>query len=318
MRPSRIDLGLHPAPIELDDGLPILEVVDIFRALQVFELREVYLVDRGFVEKIVDDFSLSVICVEALSKGEHVQGIAFEIAKLRVEVRPRQILGSVAVRSRLFLTRRQCLLRRFLLVGLMICQLKKLSILAESKISPGRPAFLAGFIQKFANSQIQDQSFHGVFVHEVHRNLQEMTQVVGNLFFIDAKFLVDLRKIEVINLRTLGVSDYSAFFVDFIGIACKLRKNSAIPHHIYFSLVGRDKEFPQNFRVKYGLVFASVEHALNGTNNLVSELPQESVPLDLNGLKLLCGPRTSIYNIKRRLLLARNPLGPVFNGFRLT
>ena len=145
-----------------------------------------------------------------------------------------------------------------------------------------------------------------------------MTQVVRNLFFIDAKFLVDLRKIEVVNLRTLGVSDHSAFLVDFIGSASKLRKYSAILHHIYFSLVGRNKEFPQNFRVEYGFVFSSVEHALNGTNNLVSELPQESVPLDLNSLKLLCGPRTSIYNIKRRLLLARNPQGPVFNRFRLT
>ena len=101
--PLGVDLCFHPAAVEVDDGLPVLELAESFRGLQVPELRQVNLVDGGLVEKVIDDLSLPVVGVETLPEREHVEGVALEVAELGVEVGPRQVFGGVTGLSSSFL-----------------------------------------------------------------------------------------------------------------------------------------------------------------------------------------------------------------------
>lgn len=70
--PLGVDLGLHPAAVEVNDGLTILELAGTFGSLHMPELRQVDLVDGGLVEKVVDDLPLAVVRVQALSQREDV------------------------------------------------------------------------------------------------------------------------------------------------------------------------------------------------------------------------------------------------------
>lgn len=191
--PLGIDLGLHPAAVEVNDGLAILELAGTFWSLQMPELRQIYLVDGGLVEKVVDDLSLTVVRVQALSQREDVQWIALEVAELGVEVGPRQVLGGAAAVSRFLIpgvVARQDLVY-VLLLDREVGELEKLRVLAEGETSSTGPTLLRRFVLEFTDSEIEDQPFLRVPAHEVHSHLQEMTQIVTDLLFIRAEFLLN-------------------------------------------------------------------------------------------------------------------------------
>lgn len=265
---------------------------------------------------MVDDLALPVVGVEALAQREHVERVALETTKLCVQVCSRQILGGLAELSRVFIIPWEHLIFEIFMPRRLVGQLEKLRVLAEGETPTIRPALLAGLIEEFADAQIQNQPFHRILVHEVHRDLQKVAQIVGDLLFVDAEFLVETRKIKVITLGTLGLPNDSALLVHFIGVPRKLRKYRAIPDHVNLLLFRHDKESAQNTRVKDGFLVALAEHALNGANHLMPELPQVGVPLDLDSLELL--RRTHIPE-KQRSLLTRVLLGRVtiLTRFRL-
>jgi hypothetical protein len=191
--PLGIDLGLHPAAVEVNDGLAILELAGTFWSLQMPELRQIYLVDGGLVEKVVDDLSLAVVRVQALSQREDVQRIALEVAELGVEVGPRQVLGGAAAVSRILIpgvVARQDLVY-VLLLDREVGELEKLRVLAEGETSSAGSTLLRRFVLEFPDSEIEDQPFLRVLAHEVHSHLQKMTQIVTDLLFVRAEFLLD-------------------------------------------------------------------------------------------------------------------------------